>query len=124
MTYQLAQLNLVRFKLPQDHPTNADCVNSLDRVNAIAEQQPGFVWRFTGAGNNAMDVQAFDDPHIAANMSVWANLNALKDLCITTTPTKASCAGAKSGLIKWNSTWCSGGLSKATYPVWKKPNRN
>lgn len=79
MTYQLAQLNVARFKLPQDHPTNADFINSLDRVNAIAEQQPGFVWRLTGAGNNAMDVQAFDDPHIAANMSVWANLNALKD---------------------------------------------
>ncbi|MFT5930837.1 MAG: hypothetical protein ACI9GE_001030 [Oceanospirillaceae bacterium] len=78
MTYQLAQLNIARFKLPQDHPANADFVNNLDRINAIAEQQPGFIWRFTGAGNNAMDVQAFDDPHVAANMSVWADLKVLK----------------------------------------------
>jgi hypothetical protein len=49
----------------------------LDRVNEIAESQPGFVWRFTGDGNNALDVQAFDDPDIAVNMSVWTDLDAL-----------------------------------------------
>jgi len=79
MTYHLAQLNIARFNLPQDHPVNADFVNNLDRINAIAEQQPGFIWRFTGEGNNAMDVQAFDDPNVAANMSVWADLNALNN---------------------------------------------
>lgn len=77
MKFQLAQLNIARFELPQDHPSNADFVNSLDRVNAIAESQPGFVWRLTGEGNDALDVQAFDDPNIAVNMSVWTDLDAL-----------------------------------------------
>jgi len=77
MRFQLAQLNIARFELPQEHPNNADFVNSLDRVNEIAESQPGFVWRFTGEGNNALDVQAFDDPNIAVNMSVWTDLDAL-----------------------------------------------
>jgi Domain of unknown function (DUF3291) len=77
MKYQLAQLNIARFELPQDHPQNADFVNALDRVNAVAEAQPGFVWRFTGEGNDALDVQAFDDPNIAVNMSVWEDLDAL-----------------------------------------------
>ena len=77
MKFQLAQLNIARFELPQEHPANADFVNSLDRVNEIAESQPGFVWRFTGGGNNALDVQAFDDPNIAVNMSVWTDLEAL-----------------------------------------------
>ena len=63
--------------MPQDHPANADFVNNLDRINAIAESQPGFVWRFTGAGNDALDVQAFDDPNIASNLSVWSNLESL-----------------------------------------------
>ena len=77
MKYQLAQLNIARFELPQEHPSNADFVNSLDRVNEIAESQPGFVWRFTGDGNDALDVQAFDDPNVVVNMSVWTDLDAL-----------------------------------------------
>ncbi|MEM7312341.1 MAG: DUF3291 domain-containing protein [Planctomycetota bacterium] len=79
MKYQLAQLNIARFMKPADHPDNADFVNNLDRVNAIAEKQPGFVWRLTGDGNDALDVQAFDDPNIAVNMSVWEDLDSLAD---------------------------------------------
>ena len=75
--YELAQVNIARFRLPQDHPANADFVNSLDRVNAIAESQPGFIWRLQGEGNDALDVQAFDDPNIAINMSVWSDIQSL-----------------------------------------------
>lgn len=77
MKYQLAQLNLAKFRLPQEHPVNADFVNNLDRVNDIAEKQPGFVWRFTGSGNDATDVQAFDDPNILINISVWTDVKPL-----------------------------------------------
>ncbi|GHA03195.1 hypothetical protein GCM10008090_10220 [Arenicella chitinivorans] len=77
MKYHLAQLNIARFRLPQEHPDNKDFIDNLDRVNALAETQEGFVWRFTGEGNDAMDVQAFDDPNIASNMSLWTDLNAL-----------------------------------------------
>ena len=54
MDYQLAQLNIARFTKPAEHPDNADFVNNLDRVNAIAESQPGFVWRLIGAGLAAL----------------------------------------------------------------------
>jgi hypothetical protein len=77
MKYHLAQLNIARFRLPQEHPINADFVNNLDRVNALAEEQEGFVWRFTGDGNDALDVQAFEDPHIASNMSLWDSSESL-----------------------------------------------
>lgn len=77
MKYHLAQLNVARFRLPADHPVNAEFVNNLDRVNAIAETQPGFVWRLIGEGNDALDLQAFDDPNIAINMSVWTDLESL-----------------------------------------------
>ncbi len=79
MKYQLAQVNIARFRVAQDDPVNADFVNNLDRVNAVAESQPGFVWRFTGEGNDAMDVRAFDDPNIAINMSVWSDIKSLVD---------------------------------------------
>lgn len=77
MKYQLAQLNLARFALPQAHPSNADFISSLDRVNKIAESQPGFVWRLTGEGNDALDVQTSDDPNVIVNMSVWSDMEAL-----------------------------------------------
>ena len=76
--YQLAQLNIARFRLPQDDPANADFVDNLDRVNALAEAQPGFVWRITGEGNNALDIQAFDDPLVASNLSVWEDVESLE----------------------------------------------
>ena len=77
MNYQLAQLNIAKFRLPSEHPVNADFVNNLDRVNSIAETQPGFIWRFKGSGNDALDIQAFEDPNIAINMSVWAGIKPL-----------------------------------------------
>jgi hypothetical protein len=78
MDYQLAQLNIARFRLPQEDPVNADFVNNLDRVNAIADQQPGFVWRLVGEGNNALDIHAFDDQHVASNLSVWNDVESLE----------------------------------------------
>ena len=77
MQYHLAQINIAKFRLPMADPANAEFVGNLDRVNAIAEAQPGFVWRLKGEGNNALDIQAFDDPNMAINMSVWTDLDAL-----------------------------------------------
>lgn len=77
MSYQLAQLNIARFRLPAEDPVNADFINALDRVNAIAEQQPGYVWRLQGEGDSAIDVHAFDDPNIVVNMSVWEDMETL-----------------------------------------------
>jgi len=43
--YELAQLNVARMKEPLESPTMADFVANLDRINALAEGSPGFVWR-------------------------------------------------------------------------------
>ena len=79
MKYHLAQLNLAKFRLPIEDPVNADFVNNLDAVNAIAEAHPGYIWRLKGEGNDATDLQAYDDPNIIANLSVWADLESLLD---------------------------------------------
>lgn len=75
--YHLAQINIARFTRPVEDPANLDFINNLDRVNAIAESQPGFIWRLIGDGNSAMDIDAFDDPQVAINMSVWTDIEAL-----------------------------------------------
>lgn len=78
MAFHLAQINIGRFIEPVDHPANADFVANLDRVNAIADAQPGFVWRLKGIGNNASDILPYPaDPHIGINMSVWTDLDSL-----------------------------------------------
>ncbi|MES1197460.1 MAG: DUF3291 domain-containing protein [Pseudomonadota bacterium] len=77
MSYHLAQINIARFIKPVDDPANAEFLANFDRINALAESQPGFVWRLIGDGNDALSIHAFDDPLIAINMSVWADMEAL-----------------------------------------------
>src|SRR3546814_8861349 len=75
--FELAQINIARFRLPPEHVANRDFMDALDHVNAVAEASDGFIWRLTGDGNDATDVPVTDDPHLIANMSVWRDLDAL-----------------------------------------------
>ena len=75
--YHLAEINVGRLIAPYGSPPVAEFVASLPKINALADQQPGFVWRLTGSADDATDIQAFDDPLMAINMSVWESLEAL-----------------------------------------------
>ena len=76
--YQLAQINIGRLRAPVSDPMIAEFVANLDRINAIADAAPGFVWRLTGEGNDATDIRPdASDPLIALNMSVWESPQAL-----------------------------------------------
>ena len=75
--FHLAQINIGRIIAPLDGPELKPFVDSLDRINALAERSPGFVWRLTGEGNSATDIHAFDDPMMLLNMSVWTDLASL-----------------------------------------------
>ncbi len=77
MNYQLAQLNIARFRVQQDDPVNKGFVDNLDRINAIAESQAGFVWRLKGTDNDALEINAFDDPNVIVNLSLWTNIQSL-----------------------------------------------
>jgi hypothetical protein len=75
--YELAQVNIGRLNAPIGSAHVKDFVDNLDRINALAEEQQGFVWRLTGDGNNATDIHAFDDPAMQINLSVWRSLDDL-----------------------------------------------
>ena len=76
--HYLAQINIGRLAAPLDGPELKPFVDNLDRINALAETSPGFVWRLTGEGNNATDIRPFDgDPMMAVNLSVWTDLGSL-----------------------------------------------
>ena len=80
----LAQLNIARAKYPLDAPEIKDFVDNLDVVNATAEQSKGFVWRLKDETGDATNIQAFDDPSLLINMSVWTSTGALKDFMFRT----------------------------------------
>jgi hypothetical protein len=72
--FHLAQINIGRLRAPVGNPVIADFVANLDRINALADSAPGFIWRLTGGGNSAIDIRPdANDPLMALNMSVWEN---------------------------------------------------
>jgi hypothetical protein len=74
--YHLAQLNIARLLAPIDSPQLADFVANLDRVNALAESSPGFVWRLKDDAGNATALRPLGEDMIV-NMSVWEDVAAL-----------------------------------------------
>ena len=75
--YQLAQLNIATLKAPLDDPIMAEFVANLDRINTLADQSPGFVWRLQSEQGNATELRPFGD-EILVNLSVWQNVDALR----------------------------------------------
>jgi hypothetical protein len=76
--FHLAEINIGRLRAPVSDPMIADFVTNLDRVNALADGSPGFIWRLTGEGNDATDIKPdANDPLLALNMSVWESPQAL-----------------------------------------------
>jgi hypothetical protein len=76
--FHLAQLNIGELKAPLDSPELKDFVDNLDRINALAESSDGFVWRLKGDGNDATSLRPLGE-NVIVNMSVWRDVNALRD---------------------------------------------
>jgi Domain of unknown function (DUF3291) len=75
--YELAQLNIGIIKGPMDSPLMADFANNLERINAVADASPGFVWRLQTEAGDATAIRPFDDPNLLVNMSVWRDVASL-----------------------------------------------
>mgnify|MGYP006288725537 CR=1 FL=1 len=76
MKHHLAQLNIARLKEPLDSPLLADFVANLDRINALAERSPGFVWRLETEEGDATAIRPFG-PEYIVNLSVWEDIASL-----------------------------------------------
>ena len=74
--YHLAQLNIADLKFPLDSPELKDFVDNLDRINALAESSPGFVWRLQTDEGDATAIDFFGENRIV-NMSVWESVEHL-----------------------------------------------
>jgi hypothetical protein len=75
--FELAQLNIGIIKAAMDSPVMADFAANLDRINALADRSPGFVWRLQTEDGDATAIRPFDNDNLLVNMSVWTDLESL-----------------------------------------------
>lgn len=75
--WHLAQINIGRLVAPQGDARVQPFFEALDRINALADASPGFVWRLQDDSGNAMGISYSPDPLLAVNMSVWRDADSL-----------------------------------------------
>ena len=75
--HELAQLNIGIIKGPMDSPVMADFAANLERINAVAEAAPGFVWRLQTEEGDATAIRPFENENTLVNMSVWKDVESL-----------------------------------------------
>ena len=76
--YHLAQINIARMNAPLADDRMAGFVAQLDRINQLADESPGFVWRLQTDEGDATSLRVFDDPMLLVNLSLWESFAALK----------------------------------------------
>jgi hypothetical protein len=77
--FLLAQVNIARAQAPIDSALMADFVAALDRINALADAAPGFVWRLQTEDGDATAIRPFDDAAMLINMSLWRSVETLRE---------------------------------------------
>ena len=76
----LAQINIAYAKYPIEDRRMADFVGALNRINALAERSPGFLWRLKDdEADNATQIAVPGHPEAIINMSVWQSVGALEN---------------------------------------------
>lgn len=76
-THELAQLNIGIIKGPMDSPVMAVFAANLERINAVAEATPGFIWRLQTDQGDATAIRPFENENMLVNMSVWRDVESL-----------------------------------------------
>ena len=77
MAHQLAQMNVACLKAPLESPQLAGFVSALERVNTLAEQSPGFIWRLQDDAGDATALRPLGE-NTLINMSVWQDMASIR----------------------------------------------
>jgi heme-degrading monooxygenase HmoA len=75
--FHLAQYNVTTLRAPLDAPESAPFREALAHINALAESQPGFIWRAKGEGFDSDAPAEHQDPLYIVNLSLWESAEAL-----------------------------------------------
>src|SRR4029077_6142647 len=81
--FPIAQFNTAKLIAPLADPQLAEFIGSLERINTIADESPGFVWRLQGESGDATSLRPLGDD-VIVNMSVWRDIDALFDFVYRT----------------------------------------
>ena len=118
MTFHLAQVNIARMRGSPADPVMNGLVSRIEEMNRLAEQTPGFIWRMKAAEATAEALRVFDGwflPFDAGrlfyNMSVWENVETLKDYVFRT---------AHAQLFRQQDEWMES-LDRAHLALWWIP---
>ena len=84
MKWHLSQANIGVARYTYEQPEFADFVDNLDRINALADESAGFVWRFVQEDEHEAGRDVFADENVLFNMSVWESREALMDFVYRT----------------------------------------
>lgn len=109
----LAQLNIARLLAPLDSPQLAEFVANLDRINALAEQSPGFLWRLQTEEGDATTLRPFGED-ILVNMSLWQDLKTLRAFVFKS---------AHSDILRRRKHWFAG-MADAYSVLWWVPQNH
>jgi len=75
-SWHLAQANVAYAIAPTSDPMMAGYLARLDEMNQLADESPGFVWRYLTDSRDPSQ-REFSDPKVLFNMSVWESVDAL-----------------------------------------------
>lgn len=109
--FHLAQINIARARYDLTSPAMHGFVSRLEQVNALADASPGFIWRLQTEDGDATALRVFDDPLLVINMSVWRDIESLKNFVYRS---------LHSELYKNRSTWFDR-IDSANQALWWLP---
>lgn len=81
--WHLAQLNVGRMLAPVESPMIAGFRAQLAPINALADDDPGLVWRLQTEAGDATAIRPTDDDLFLINLSVWRSIEALRAFTYT-----------------------------------------
>lgn len=76
---QLAEVNVARLRFPLDDPRMSGFREAVARVNLLADDAPGFVWRLAVPGGHIPGDTLLAMAGTIVNVSVWQDYESLHD---------------------------------------------
>jgi len=111
MDYHLAQVNIAIARYAYDDPRFAGFVDNLDRVYELAEATPGFIWRHVTVNDDIEAKQAFGEPNLVFNMSVWESKEALREFVYKS---------EHASILRQRSDWFDA-MDRPVFALWWQP---
>ena len=83
--FQLAQLNVADARGDQSSNVMQGFVNRLGEIQLLADNSPGFVWRYKEDESDDVSERIFGNTSLLINMSVWDDIDSLRHFVYKTT---------------------------------------